>query len=39
MLFHQKRKLKIDVSNNLCGLKLIKMTVYNSNGEIILNIN
>jgi len=32
-------KLRIDESNNLCGLKLIMMTVCNSNGEITLNID
>jgi hypothetical protein len=32
MLLHQNFKL-------ICGLELIMMTVCNSNGEIILNIN
>jgi len=32
-------KLRIDESNNLCGLKLIMMTICNSNGEITLNID
>jgi hypothetical protein len=39
MLFHQKWELKIDVLSNLCGLKLIRMIVYNSNSKIILNID
>jgi hypothetical protein len=39
MLFHKKEELKIDVLSNPCGLKLIKMIVYNSNGKIILNID
>jgi hypothetical protein len=39
MLFHKTKELKIDVLSNLCGLKLIRMTVYNSNGKIILNID
>jgi hypothetical protein len=32
-LFHHKWELKINVSNNLCGLKLTKMRVYNINWE------
>ncbi len=32
-------ELKIDESSNLCGLKLIMMTICNSNGEITLNID
>jgi len=32
-------KLKIDESSNPCGLELIMMIVYNSNVEIILNID
>jgi hypothetical protein len=39
MLFHKKKELKIDVLSNLCGLKLIRMIVYNLNGKIILNID
>jgi hypothetical protein len=39
MLFHKKWELKIDVLNNLCGLKLIRMTIYNSNCKIIFNID
>ncbi len=39
MLLHQKQELQIDVSSNLCGLELTTMTVCNSNGEIILNID
>jgi hypothetical protein len=31
-------KLRIDESNNLCGLELTMMIVYNSNGEITFNI-
>jgi hypothetical protein len=30
-------KLKNDESSNLCGLKLIMVTVYNSNDEITCN--
>jgi hypothetical protein len=29
MLLHQKWELKIDVSNNLCGLELTRMKIYN----------
>ncbi len=32
-------KLKFDESGNLCGLELTMMTICNSNGEIIFNIN
>ncbi len=32
-------ELKIDESNNLCGSKLIMMTICNSNSEIIFNID
>ncbi len=32
-------KLKNDESSNLCGLKLIMVTVYNSNDEITCNTN
>jgi hypothetical protein len=39
MLFHQNWELKIDESNNLCELELTMMTICNSNGEIIVNID
>jgi hypothetical protein len=32
-------ELRIDESNNLCGLELTMMTIYNSNGEITLRID
>jgi hypothetical protein len=32
-------KLRIDESTNLCGLELTMVTVWNSNGEMILNID
>jgi hypothetical protein len=32
-------ELRINESNNLCGSKLTMMTICNSNGEIILNID
>jgi hypothetical protein len=36
MLFHQN---ELDEPNNPCGLKLAMVVVYNSNDEILLNIN
>jgi hypothetical protein len=39
MFLHQKWELKIDESNNLCELELTMMIVYNSNVEIIFNID
>jgi hypothetical protein len=32
-LFHHKWKLKVDVSSNLCGLKLTRMTICNIDWE------
>jgi hypothetical protein len=32
-------ELRINESSNLCGSKLIMVTIYNSNGEIIFNID
>jgi hypothetical protein len=32
-------ELRINESSNLCGSKLTMVTIYNSNGEIIFNID